>query len=101
MDTDSLYLVLAEENLYDCIQTDKRAVWEKMRENDCRDSFKAGAKSNFFPGTCCSKHKKHDKPGPGFFKEELIYIQKFSVWVARHFAAMATSQISSNLVAKG
>ena len=30
MDTDSLYLALAEENLYDCIQPDKRAAWEKM-----------------------------------------------------------------------
>ena len=70
MDTDSLYLALAEENLYDCIQPDKRAAWEKMRESDCRDSFKADAKSNFFPRTCCSIHKKHDKREPGFFKEE-------------------------------
>ena len=56
MDTDSLYLALAEENLYDCIQPDKRAAWEKMRESDCRDFFKADAKSNFFPRTCCSIH---------------------------------------------
>ena len=70
MDTDSLYLALAEENLYDCIQPDKRAAWEKMRESDCRDSFKADAKSNFFPRTCCSIHKKHDKREPGLFKEE-------------------------------
>ena len=46
METDSLYLALAEENLYDCIEPDKRAAWEKMRERDCRDSFKADAKSN-------------------------------------------------------
>ena len=70
MDTDSLYLALAEENLYDCIKPDKRAAWEKMRENDCRDSFKADAKSNFYPRTCCSTHKKHDKREPGLFKEE-------------------------------
>ena len=31
MDTDSLYLAFAEENLYDCIQPHKRAAWEKMR----------------------------------------------------------------------
>ena len=24
----------------------------------------------FFPRTCCAKHKKHDKREPGFFKEE-------------------------------
>ena len=29
MNPDSLYLALAEENLYDCIQPDKRAAWEK------------------------------------------------------------------------
>ena len=51
MGTDSLYLALAEENLYDCIQPDKRAAWEKMSESDCRDSIKAHAKSNFFPRT--------------------------------------------------
>ena len=70
MDPDSLYLALAEENLYDCIQPDKRAAWEKMRESDCRDSFKADAKSNFFPRRCCSIHKKHDKREPGLFEEE-------------------------------
>ena len=42
-----------------------------MRESDCSDSFKADAKSNFFPRTCCSIHKKHDKREPGLFKEEL------------------------------
>ena len=57
MDTDSLYLALPEENLYDCIQPDRRAAWEKMRENECRDSFKADAESNFFPRTCCKTHK--------------------------------------------
>ena len=70
MDTDSLYLALAEENLHDCMQPDKRDAWEKMRENDCRDSFKADAISNFFPRTCWSIHKKHDKREPGLFKEE-------------------------------
>ena len=29
MDTDLLYLPLAEENLYDCIQPDKKAIWKK------------------------------------------------------------------------
>ena len=29
MDTESLYLALAEEHLYDCIKPDKRAAWEK------------------------------------------------------------------------
>ena len=47
-DTDSLYLALTEENLYDCIRPEKRSDWEKLRENDCRDSFRADSKTNFF-----------------------------------------------------
>ena len=40
IDTDWLYLALAEEISYDCIKPEKRAAWEKTRENDCRNSFK-------------------------------------------------------------
>ena len=76
MDPDSLYLALAEENLYDCIKPDKRVAWEKLRKNDCRDSFMADAKSNFFPRTCCSTLKKHDKREPALFKEEFRCIEK-------------------------
>ena len=43
-----------------------------MRENDCRDSFKADAKSNFFPRTCCSTHKKYDKRSYLFMLDEAI-----------------------------
>ena len=98
IDTDSFYLALAEENLYDFIKPDERAAWEKMRENDCRDSFKAEAKSNFFPRTCCSAHKKHDKRE--LFLKKNLDVQKCYVCVARHFAAMTTSPISSNLAVK-
>ena len=69
--TDSLYLALAEKNLYDCIKPDKRAAWGKMRENNCRDSFNTDAKSSLFPRTCCSMHKKYGMREPGLFKEEL------------------------------
>ena len=34
MDTELLYLALADENLYDCIQPDKRAARDKMRDVD-------------------------------------------------------------------
>ena len=90
MDTDSLYLALAEENLYGCILPDKRAAWEKMRESDCRDSFKADAKSNFFPRTCCSIHKNMIS-GTWDFSKKNLGAQKFSVYVVRHIAAMTTS----------
>ena len=59
MDTDSLYLALAEKELEDCKKPEMRAEW-----------LTADAVANFFPRTCCVKHKKHDKKEPGLFKEE-------------------------------
>ena len=70
MDTDSLYLALAEDNLDDCILPEKKAHWTLIRRNDCRDDFIADADNNFSPRTCCAVHKKHDKREPGLFKEE-------------------------------
>ena len=71
MDTDSLYLALAEDNLDDCILPEKKAQWTLIRRNDCRDDFIADADKNFFPRTCCAVQKKHDEREPGLFKEEL------------------------------
>ena len=46
MDTDSLYLAVAHENLYDCIRPAKKQEWETLREKDCDDSFRADASHN-------------------------------------------------------
>ena len=70
MDTDSLYLALAEEDLDECILPSKWAEWTEKRSKYCRDDFRADAKNNFFPRPCCAKYKKHDKREPGLFKEE-------------------------------
>ena len=70
MDTDSLYLALAEKELEDCIRPEMRAEWQRLRSNDCADNFTADAVANFFPRTCCVKHKQHDKREPGLSKEE-------------------------------
>ena len=43
---------------------------QKLRSNDCVDSFTADAVANFFPRTCCVKRKQHDKREPGLYKEE-------------------------------
>ena len=69
-DTDSLYLALAAKELQDCIRNEMRAEWQRLRSNDCVDNFTADAVANFFPRTCCKKHKQHDKREPGLFKEE-------------------------------
>ena len=71
MDADSLYLVaLSGENLEDFIRPEKRNEWEAILVRDCRDSFTANATGNFFPRTCFTAHKNHDKREPGLFKEE-------------------------------
>ena len=71
MDINSLYLALSEENIEDIILPEKRNEWETLRSRYCTDSFTANATGNFFPRTCCTAHKKHDKREPGLFKEEL------------------------------
>ena len=35
-----------------------------------KETLSRQIKSNFFPRTCCSTHKKPDKQEPGLFKEE-------------------------------
>ena len=70
MDTDSLYLALAENDISDCIRQDKLAEWTDIRKEDCCNYFEADSLRNFFPRTCCSTHSQLDKREPGLFKEE-------------------------------
>ena len=70
MDTDSLYLALAEKELEDCIRPEMRAERQSLRSNDSVNSFTADAVAKFFFRTCCVKHKQHDKRELGLFKGE-------------------------------
>ena len=70
METESLYLALAEKELEDCIKPEKIVEWHRLQSKDCFDCFTADTLANFFPRTCCLKHKQHDKREPGLFKEE-------------------------------
>ena len=70
MDTDSLYLAIAEKKLEYCIKHEMGAEWQRLRSNDCVDTFTADAVADFFSRTCCVKHKQYDKREPGLFKEE-------------------------------
>ena len=69
-DADSLYSALAEEELEDCIRLERKAEWQTLRSNDCVDIFTADTVANFFPRTCCVKHKQHDERERGLFKEQ-------------------------------
>ena len=70
MNAESLYLALSEKKLCDCIREESKHEWELLKTEDCTDDFTANATPNFFPRTCCTQHKKHDKREPGLFKEE-------------------------------
>ena len=70
MDTNSLYLELDHENLYECIKPETRSIWNEMRSNDCTDVFHANSASSFLPRFCFNKSVKHDKREPILFKEE-------------------------------
>ena len=68
-DTDSLYLALAEEKMYDFMRIEEKQVWKLLHNKDCNDSSNADACSNLFPRTFCAKHRRHNKTEPGLFKE--------------------------------
>ena len=70
MDTDSIYLALIHDNLYECFRPSKKSRVGSSEGTRFDDSFKADAVRNFFPRICCDKDKKHDKREPGLFKEE-------------------------------
>ena len=69
MVTDSLYPAAAEKELENYIRTGMRADWQRLRLNDCFDSFIADAVAKFFTRASCVKHKQHDKTEPGLIKE--------------------------------
>ena len=50
MDTNSLYLALAENNISDCITQEKAEEWSCIRKDDCIDEFEADSSRNCFPG---------------------------------------------------
>ena len=79
-DTNSLYLALAEKKLEDCIRPEMRTEWQRLRSNDCVHNFTADAVAIVFPGTCCVKHKQHDKREPGLFKEEFRYTEMLCLY---------------------
>ena len=58
MDTNSLYLALAEKELEECIRPEMIAERQCLRSNDFVDNFTADAVANVFPRTCCVKQKK-------------------------------------------
>ena len=87
MDTDSLYLALAHENLYDCIKPEMRSIWNETKSNDFTDFFHANSVCKFFPRNFCDKHINNDKREPGSFREEFRCTESY-VYVAKRFVVI-------------
>ena len=51
MDTDSLYMALAYENLYERIRPEMKSTWKKLRSNDFQKIFALIVSKNFFRET--------------------------------------------------
>ena len=75
MDTDSPYFALTEIEQENCIKPEMKEEWQRLRSSDCIYSFNADPVANFFPWTCCIKHKQHDKRVPGFFIEKFRFTE--------------------------
>ena len=91
LDTDSLYLALVQKELEDCIRLEMRPEWQKLRSNDCVNNFTADAVANFFPRTCCVKHKQHDKRERGLFKEEFRCTEMLCLYSKTYCCYQVTS----------
>ena len=70
MNTDSLPLALAVNNIPDCIKQDMVDEWSFITREDCTDEFEADSLGNIFLENCCITQAQLDKREPGLFKEE-------------------------------
>ena len=100
MDTDSLHLALAEDNLDDCILPEKKAQWTLIRQNDCRDDFIADADKNFFHVHAALFTKSMTNENLDYSKKNFAVL-KCCACAARRIAAMIVRATNSNLAAKG
>ena len=85
MDSDSLYLALAEDDWYVFILPSKPIQWAEKQNKDCRDKFRTDSKNSFSPHLLLQTEKKHDKREPGLFKEEfrcteMLCLYSISYW---------------------
>ena len=99
MDTDSLYLALAEENLDDCILPEKKAHWTLIRRNDCRDDFIADAIIIFLHVHAALFTKSMTNENLDYLKKNFAAL-KCCACAARHIAAMIVRATFLNLAAK-
>ena len=75
MDTGSLYIALAHDNLYLCFRPARKGEWESLREKGYDYFFRADASNIFWPEKCYSRQNKHNSWGPELNKEKIMCIE--------------------------
>ena len=99
MDTDSLYLALAGKELVDCIRPEMRAEWQRLRSNDCVDSFTADAVAVFSPEHVVSNINNTIKESLAYLKESSD-VRRCYVYVVKRTAATTSHLTNQNLAVK-
>ena len=70
MDTDSFYLTIAGQNLWDIMLPDMQVKFDEQVLHQCHQENHMADEVTLFPQHCCEKHKDYDKCTPGLFKLE-------------------------------
>ena len=100
MDTNSLHFALSEENMGDIVLSLKRNQWNALRLRDSTENFTANATDSFFPSLCSNREKKHKKPEPAFFTEELRCEEVLCLW-RKTYCCYERMNNSYNISSKG
>ena len=58
----------------------QRKKWSSLRSGVCTDKFSANSTTNFFPRTCCARHKKHDRRESGLYKKNFQWLPAVSFY---------------------
>ena len=99
VDTDRLHRVFAEEKPTDCIRSELKKKWEKLRSQDCDNRVTSDASETFFSRPCCTKQENPNKNMLGSSKKN-PYARKCCVVVKTVITATTLSLITQNSAAK-
>ena len=99
LDTESLYLALSEEELYDCIREESRVEWVLMRTEDCKDDFTANATTISFLEPAAQNIRNMANESLAFSKRSLVVRNGF-VYAVKPIVVMTPIPTNTNSAAK-
>ena len=73
METDILYLAVAEMEMKDCIRREIKSEWERLWSRDCNDTFSADASEIFSPECAVTRTKNTTREHRDFSRRILVH----------------------------